>query len=215
MPTGLVRTSRSRPAFAAPLALAWQIKSQKQRQRGWKLYYSFHAPETECIGKGKASAPYEFGVKVSIVTTNRWAPGGQVVLHAKALPGNPYTATPYGLSSMKQKGSRAARSSASTPIRAIAATMRHQTHEQFTRKCLTRARPFRRLPSREQRPGACAAGCPCQSEKHPKVTILPWRFASSPSPRRTKQRRATSRLKDSLPRARTNGTFGKMQGVAS
>ena len=24
--------------------------------------------ETECIGKGKASAPYEFGVKASIVT---------------------------------------------------------------------------------------------------------------------------------------------------
>ena len=48
------------------------------------------APETECIGKGKASAPYEFGVKASIVTTNARAPGGQFVLHAKALPGNPY-----------------------------------------------------------------------------------------------------------------------------
>jgi IS5 family transposase len=43
----------------------------------------------ECIGKGKASAPYEFGVKVAIVTTAR-APGGQFVLHAKALPANPY-----------------------------------------------------------------------------------------------------------------------------
>jgi transposase, IS5 family len=39
----------------------------------------------------KASASYEFGVKVSIVTTtNARAPGGQFVLHAKALPGNPY-----------------------------------------------------------------------------------------------------------------------------
>jgi IS5 family transposase len=66
-----------------------QIRSQQQRQRGWKLY-SFHAPEVECIGKGKASAAYEFGVKVSIVTTNARAPGGQFVLHAKALPGNPY-----------------------------------------------------------------------------------------------------------------------------
>jgi IS5 family transposase len=54
--------------FEAPLARASQIRSQQQRQRGWKLY-SFHAPETECIGKGKASAPYEFGVKASIVTT--------------------------------------------------------------------------------------------------------------------------------------------------
>jgi IS5 family transposase len=42
---------------------------QQQRQRGWKLY-SFHAPEVECIGKGKASAPYEFSVKASIATTN-------------------------------------------------------------------------------------------------------------------------------------------------
>jgi IS5 family transposase len=76
-------------AFAGPLTRASQIRSQQQRQRGWKLY-SFHAPEVECIGKGKASAPYEFGVKASIVTTNGRAPGGQFVLHAKALPGNPY-----------------------------------------------------------------------------------------------------------------------------
>ena len=76
-------------AFEVPLARASQIRSQQQRQRGWKLY-SFHAPETECIGKGKASAPYEFGVKASIVTTNRRAAGGLFVLHAKSLPGNPY-----------------------------------------------------------------------------------------------------------------------------
>src|SRR5262249_32618557 len=71
------------------LTKANQIRSQQQRQRGWKLY-SFHASEVECIGKGKASAPYEFGVKASIVTTNARAPGGQFVLHAMALPGNPY-----------------------------------------------------------------------------------------------------------------------------
>jgi transposase, IS5 family len=75
-------------AFAWPLSCADQIRSQQQRQRGWKLY-SFHAPEVECIGKGKANAPYEFGVKASIVTTNARAPGGQFVLH-RALPGNPY-----------------------------------------------------------------------------------------------------------------------------
>ena len=75
--------------FASPLSRADQIRSQRQRQRGWKLY-SFHAPEVECIGKGKASAPYEFGVKASIVSTNARAPGGQFVLHAKTLPGNPY-----------------------------------------------------------------------------------------------------------------------------
>ncbi|MEM9422894.1 MAG: hypothetical protein AAF986_10415, partial [Pseudomonadota bacterium] len=36
---------------------------------GGKLY-SLHAPETACIGKGKAHKPYEFGCKVSITTTN-------------------------------------------------------------------------------------------------------------------------------------------------
>jgi IS5 family transposase len=53
-------------------------------------------PEVDCIGKGKASAPYEFGVKASIVTTNARAPGGQFVLHAKALPGNPYNGHTLG-----------------------------------------------------------------------------------------------------------------------
>jgi len=75
--------------FATALSRARQIRSQKQRQRGWKLY-SWHAPETECIGKGKAHKPYEFGVKVSLTTTNKRCRGGQFILHAKALPGNPY-----------------------------------------------------------------------------------------------------------------------------
>src|SRR5215475_7033082 len=76
-------------AFQEALSRASQIRSQRQRQRGRKLY-SFHAPEVECIGKGKARSPYEFGVKVSIVATNRCAPAGQFVLHAQSLPGNPY-----------------------------------------------------------------------------------------------------------------------------
>ena len=75
--------------FAVPLSKAMQICRPRQQQRGRKLY-SWHAPETECIGKGKAHKPYEFGVKVSIATTNRRAKAGRFVLHAKALPGNPY-----------------------------------------------------------------------------------------------------------------------------
>jgi IS5 family transposase len=75
--------------FAVPLGRASQIRRQKQRQRGSKIY-SWHAPETECIGKGKAHKPYEFGVKVSFTTTNKRCKGGQFILHAKALPGNPY-----------------------------------------------------------------------------------------------------------------------------
>jgi IS5 family transposase len=44
----------------------------------------------ECIGKGKARARYEFGMKTSIATTNARCAGGQFVLGALTLPGNPY-----------------------------------------------------------------------------------------------------------------------------
>jgi IS5 family transposase len=76
-------------ALERMLALARRVLEQKQRQRGPKIY-SLHAPEVECIGKGKAHRPYEFGVKVSVATTLARARGGQFVTHVKALPGNPY-----------------------------------------------------------------------------------------------------------------------------
>ncbi len=75
--------------FGPLLDLASRVRHQEQRQRGPKIY-SLHAPEVECIGKGKARAPYEFGCKVSIVTPVTAPKGGQFVLHAKALHGNPY-----------------------------------------------------------------------------------------------------------------------------
>src|SRR6516162_7322545 len=79
----------SESALLRMLALARRVLEQKQRQRGPKVY-SLHAPEVECIGKGKAHRPYEFGVKVSVATTLSHAKGGQFVTHVKALPGNPY-----------------------------------------------------------------------------------------------------------------------------
>jgi len=75
--------------FAHPLMLARRVREQRQHQRGRKIY-SLHAPEVECIGKGKTHRPYEFGVKVSIATTLYRSKGGQFIAHAKALPGNPY-----------------------------------------------------------------------------------------------------------------------------
>jgi hypothetical protein len=47
-----------------------EIRPQQQHQRGSKPY-SFHVLMVERIGKGKTSTPYEFGVKASIITTNR------------------------------------------------------------------------------------------------------------------------------------------------
>ena len=75
--------------FGLPLSLARRVRDQRQRERGKKIY-SLHAPEVECIGKGKAHKPYEFGVKVSVATPLYRSHGGQFVAHIKALPGNPY-----------------------------------------------------------------------------------------------------------------------------
>jgi IS5 family transposase len=75
--------------FRHPLRLAGRVLDQRKKQVAKKVY-SLHAPEVECIGKGKARAPYEFGVKVSIATTLYRSKGGLFALQAKALPGNPY-----------------------------------------------------------------------------------------------------------------------------
>src|SRR3954454_10303765 len=91
---GLTRLARKRgvrlrQSYVRIAKRAAMMAGRYAHAKQWKLY-SFHAPEVECIGRGKASAPYEFGVKASIVTTNARAPGGQFVLHARTLPGNPY-----------------------------------------------------------------------------------------------------------------------------
>src|SRR3984893_12873936 len=75
--------------FARLLALARRVRDQERRQRGPKVY-SLHHAEDECIVKGKPHRPYEFGVKVSVATTLKHSKGGQFVIHAQALPGNPY-----------------------------------------------------------------------------------------------------------------------------
>ncbi|MCP4238882.1 MAG: IS5 family transposase [bacterium] len=74
--------------FATLLERSRTIFEQKKTDKN-KLY-ALHAPEVECIGKGKARTRYEFGVKTSIATINERAKGGQFVVGSQALPGNPY-----------------------------------------------------------------------------------------------------------------------------
>jgi IS5 family transposase len=57
-----------------------------QQRNDKNKIYSVHAPEVECISKGKAHKRYEFGCKVSVAATSR---GGWFV-GAKAYHGNPY-----------------------------------------------------------------------------------------------------------------------------
>lgn len=66
------------------LILAELVLTQEKKTKG--KVYSMHAPEVECIAKGKAHKPYEFGVKTSLATT-AW---GGFAVGAKSLPGNPY-----------------------------------------------------------------------------------------------------------------------------
>jgi IS5 family transposase len=75
-------------AFQTALERAGKLLAQAPTEKG-KLY-AIHAPEVECIGKGKARSRYEFGVKASFATTNARCEGGQFVLGARTLPGNPY-----------------------------------------------------------------------------------------------------------------------------
>src|SRR5215204_5436175 len=66
------------------LTLAKRLYRQKRRDKG-KLY-SVHAPEVECVSKGKAHKRYEFGSKVALAVTSQ----GGWVLAARSLEGNPY-----------------------------------------------------------------------------------------------------------------------------
>jgi len=70
--------------LATMLERAKRILTQKRSDSN-KLY-SMQAPEVECISKGKAHKKYEFGCKVSVVSTSTasWVVGVQ------ALHGNPY-----------------------------------------------------------------------------------------------------------------------------
>ena len=66
------------------LDIAKRIHQQQRSDHG--KVYSVHAPEVECIAKGKAHKRYEFGVKVGIVTTSQ----GNFVVGMQSLPDNPY-----------------------------------------------------------------------------------------------------------------------------
>jgi IS5 family transposase len=88
MAAGAALSERQRERLEIALGKAWRIAQQRRGDPGY--LYSWHATEVECISKGKARAPYEFGCKVSLATNLHPAKGGHFILHAQALHGNPY-----------------------------------------------------------------------------------------------------------------------------
>ena len=71
-------------ALKTLLERAERIRTQQRFDKN-KLY-ALHAPEAECISKGKARKPYEFGVKVSLVVTHLRG----LMVGARSFPGNPF-----------------------------------------------------------------------------------------------------------------------------
>ncbi|MCL2000890.1 MAG: IS5 family transposase, partial [Planctomycetes bacterium] len=71
-------------AFGELLKLSERLLNQKKDDKN-KLY-SLHAPEVECIAKGKAHKKYEFGNKAAFVSSSREG----FIFGARGLHGNPY-----------------------------------------------------------------------------------------------------------------------------
>ena len=83
-PANEVSSPKALSDLTTLLERAERIRTQ-QRDTKNKLY-ALHAPEVECISKGKARNPYEFGVKVSLAVTHKQG----LMVGARSFPGNPY-----------------------------------------------------------------------------------------------------------------------------
>lgn len=77
--------NRSQQRIMSLMGRIQQLLQQRPDTPGKDKVYSIHAPEVECIGKGKARTPWEFGVKVSIATTHKEG----LVVGMRSMPGNP------------------------------------------------------------------------------------------------------------------------------
>ena len=80
-------------AASSPLALAELTmrleraeRVRTQRRHDKNKLCALHAPEVECIGKGKARKPYEFGVKIAVLVSHEHG----LMLGARTFAGNPY-----------------------------------------------------------------------------------------------------------------------------
>jgi IS5 family transposase len=78
-----------REALGEVVSKAARIVAQSGQRKavdGQRKLYAWHAPEVDCISKGKAKQPYEFGVKVGIASTLN----ANLIVGARAFHGNPY-----------------------------------------------------------------------------------------------------------------------------
>jgi IS5 family transposase len=84
-----VLSTAVREALDGALGKAQRIADQARSRKntsGVTTLYAWHAPEVECIAKGKSRTPYEFGVKVGIAATLKY----NLIVGARAFTGNPF-----------------------------------------------------------------------------------------------------------------------------
>ena len=79
-----VQNTEFAEAALEKLGLAHRLYQQERNDKN--KIYSLHAPEVECIAKGKVHKKYEFGCKSSYVSAAK----GNFILGAMALHDNPY-----------------------------------------------------------------------------------------------------------------------------
>ena len=82
----IAKTPALGDAFRDALGKANKIYAQAANRKEPDKIYAWHAPEVECIAKGKAHKKYEFGCKASLASTN----GSNFVVGAMAHHGRPY-----------------------------------------------------------------------------------------------------------------------------
>ena len=89
----IIKESLLEGLLSADLIKARRIYAQAGDRSYKDKVYSWHAPEVECISKGKAHRKYEFGCKASYTATNK----GNFIVGAKALHGKPYDGHTLGM----------------------------------------------------------------------------------------------------------------------
>ncbi len=105
-----------REALGQTLDKAARINAQSAQRKsvdGQRKLYSLHAPEVDCISKGKARTPYEFGVKVGIASTLH----SNLIVGARAFHGNPYDG--HTLAEQLEQASILMQDSAAKPVTAF------------------------------------------------------------------------------------------------
>ena len=78
------KLSKPSKKFKELLSNATHIYTQEKNDK--QKLYSIHAPEVECLAKGKANKKYEFGCKIAFVTTSK----SNWIVGVEAHHGNPY-----------------------------------------------------------------------------------------------------------------------------